>query len=138
LQIGDGACVTVIDKKTAKIFVPEDERLVFGFTTSLCDSDAIGNFRHYFSEISERKPVPSGLIVSSDGIVDSYEADSFLDFNCKILNLFTSQNSASEEIETLLPHISEKGSKDDVSIAGTYFKPDNDAKSMGDATWSSS
>jgi len=127
LQIGDGACVTVIDTETAKILVPEDERLVFGFTTSLCDSNAIDNFRHYFHEISEETPMPLGLIVSSDGLVDSYESDVFLGFNCKMLNTFSSQDITSEEIETFLLSISEKGSKDDISVAGIYFKPDDTA-----------
>ncbi|MCL2134512.1 MAG: protein phosphatase 2C domain-containing protein [Candidatus Bathyarchaeota archaeon] len=121
LQIGDGACVTIIDKDVAKIFVPEDERLVFNFVTSLCDSDAIGNFRYYFSEINEEKPMPLGIIVSSDGVVNSFKEDSFLDFNCKILNLFISQKNASEKVEKFLPILSEKGSKDDASIAGIYF-----------------
>lgn len=117
-QIGDGACVTVIDKENAKIFIPDDDRLIFGVTTSLCDSNAIDNFRHYFGE--ERL---SGIIVSSDGVVDSFKENKFLNFNCSILNLFISEgnDSAMEEIETMLPVISGKGSKDDVSIAGVYF-----------------
>jgi len=122
LQTGDGACVTITNKNTAEIFVPKDDRLIFNFVTSLCDADAIGNFRYYFSEINKEKQPPLGIIITSDGVVNSFKEDHFLDFNCKTLNLFTTQENASEEIQKFLPILTEKGSKDDVSIAGIYFK----------------
>ena len=119
LQVGDGACVTIINEKTAESFIPDDDRLVFSFTTSLCDSDAIENFRHYFGE-----KMPMGIIVSSDGVSNSFKEGRFLNFNCSVLNLFVSKDNAAalEEVKALLPVISEKGSKDDVSIAGIYFE----------------
>jgi len=122
LQTGDGACVTITNKNNAEIFIPTDDRLIFNFVTSLCDSDAIGNFRYYFSEINNEKNPPLGIIISSDGVVNSFKEDKFLEFNCKTLNLFTTQENASEEIKKFLPLLSKKGSKDDVSIAGIYFK----------------
>jgi serine/threonine protein phosphatase PrpC len=119
LQIGDGDCVTVNNDETAAVLIDGDERLVFGFTTSLCDSDANENFRHYFAEIKEERP--RGIIISTDGVADSFTPDGFLKFSVKTLNLFISQDNALEELEKFLPELSAKGSKDDVSIAGIYY-----------------
>jgi len=126
LQTGDGSCVTVFDKENAKIFVPDDDRLAFNFTTSLCDSDAAGNFRHYFSRINEEKPMPLGIIVSTDGVSNSFEEVSFLSFNNKVLELLRTRDDALREIETFLPELSEKGSRDDVSIAAVYVELNSD------------
>ena len=101
--------------------MPEDEKCAFGFTTSLCDSNAIENFRHYFCEINQENPQPLGVIVSTDGVADAYDEKTFLNFNCKTINLFKSQENALDEIKKLLPILSEKGTRDDVSISGVYF-----------------
>ena len=116
IQIGDGECVAVNGDESTNICIPGDDRLVFGYTTSLCDSNANENFRHYFSEGK-----PKGIIVSTDGVVDSFTEDGFENFNIKTLNLFMSQENALEQMEKFLPELSEKGSKDDVSIAGVFY-----------------
>ena len=116
VQIGDGACVTVTDGENAGILIPEDDRLMFGFTTSLCDADANENFRHYFGG-----SMPKAIILSTDGVADSFTPEGFLKFTVKSINLFISQENALEELEKFLPELSAKGSKDDVSIAGIYY-----------------
>ncbi len=116
IQIGDGLCV-VLDE-SGKIILPieEDERLEFGRTTSLCDSDAVKNFReaYGFTEIE-------GLTVATDGVVDSFEPEKYLQFNRDLydkFNLFPT--SAETELDKFLPELSERGSRDDVSIAGIF------------------
>lgn len=121
IQIGDGECITILDDENAEIFIEPDDRLVFGFTTSLCDSNANENFRHYFSKISEENPKPRAIIVSTDGIADSFTPEGFLKFNTEIFKNFVSQDNTLEELEKYLPELSAKGSKDDVSIAGIYW-----------------
>jgi hypothetical protein len=71
VQIGDG-CAVVIDADDSP-FIPvklEDERLSFGRTTSLCDLDAIDNFREAFGFA----PI-QGLTVATDGVADSFEPE---------------------------------------------------------------
>jgi serine/threonine protein phosphatase PrpC len=116
IQIGDGLCVVLENEE--KIFspIPEDERLAFGRTTSLCDNDAINNFResYGFSPIM-------GLTVATDGLADSFEPDKYLQFNKELYEKFSHFPVRAEtELQEFLPKISERGSRDDISIAGIF------------------
>lgn len=118
LKIGDGACV-MINKNNEPIIHSEleDERLGFGITSSLCDSVAIENFRHFYTE-----DVPLAIILSTDGITDSYASMDFLSFNAKIFNsLQMDFESASRDLIDWLPTLSEKGSRDDMSISAVFI-----------------
>jgi len=116
IHIGDGLC-TVLENEE-KIFCPiqEDERLAFGRTTSLCDNDSINNFResYGFSQIM-------GLTVATDGMADSFEPDKYLQFNKELYEKFSHFPVRAEtELKDFLPKISERGSRDDISIAGIF------------------
>ena len=116
IHIGDGLCVVLENEE--KIYNPlqADERLAFGRTTSLCDMDSIGNFREGFgfSQIS-------GLTVATDGMADSFEPDKYLQFNRELYNKFSQFPVRTEvELKDFLPKISERGSRDDISIAGIF------------------
>jgi serine/threonine protein phosphatase PrpC len=67
LQIGDGSCVVVDDAVGFSHPVPIDDRCFLNTTTSLCDKDAIDEFRHYFSAA-----LPAAVLIGSDGIDDCF------------------------------------------------------------------
>jgi len=116
IQIGDGLCVVLENEESIITPIEEDERLAFGRTTSLCDNDAIKNFRESFgfSKID-------GFTVATDGMADSFEPQKYLQFNKELYDNFTTiPDKAQTELETFLPTLSERGSRDDVSIAGIF------------------
>ena len=116
LHIGDGLCVVLENEENAYCPIKGDERLAFGRTTSLCDMDSIGNFResYGFSQIM-------GLTVATDGMADSFEPDKYLQFNKELYGKFTLFPASTEaELKNFLPKISERGSRDDISIAGIF------------------
>jgi len=116
LHIGDGLCVVLENEEKIYCPIQEDERLAFGRTTSLCDNDAIHNFResYGFSAIM-------GLTVATDGMADSFEPDKYLRFNKELYDKFSHFPVRAEaELKEFLPEISERGSRDDVSIAGIF------------------
>lgn len=125
-QIGDGACVFFDAEANPEIPAAlEDSRLGFGLTTSLCDSNAIDNFRHHFKDASEG--LPKAIFLYTDGIVDSYEPTSFLEaFNRKVLaEMRKDRKEAKAALTSWLPQLSEQGSQDDVSMAGIYTLDDS-------------
>jgi serine/threonine protein phosphatase PrpC len=121
IQIGDGLCVTLqkdgIAELTAKMPIPGDERLAFGRTTSLCDTEAIKNFRESFGLAKIR-----GITVATDGVVDSFEQDKYLQFNRELYEKFKqySHEKVKEDLQAFLPELSRRGSGDDVAIAGIF------------------
>ncbi|MDR2560287.1 MAG: protein phosphatase 2C domain-containing protein [Holophagales bacterium] len=116
LQMGDGNCVIVDDGGAFLQPLPEDERCFLNITTSICDTDAINSFRHYFSQNH-----PCAAIIGTDGITDSFAGDKGLyNFYRLVLTSFSQNDNDNEESEKLadyLPRLSQKGSGDDVSIA---------------------
>jgi hypothetical protein len=121
LQIGDGKCVC-LDADGLPFFPPEleDESLAGGRTTSLCDSNAAGHFRHVFGFDLIR-----GITVASDGVSDSFIPEDYLKLHSRLLNDFTKDaKQAREGLQKSIPVWSSKGSRDDVSMAGMFYKPD--------------
>jgi len=116
IQIGDGLCVVLENEENIITPIEEDERLAFGRTTSLCDNDAIKNFRESFGFTKI-----DGLTVTTDGIADSFEPEKYLQFNKELYENFTiTPDKAQSELKAFLPELSERGSRDDVSIAGIF------------------
>jgi serine/threonine protein phosphatase PrpC len=117
-QTGDGACVLIDrDGKASRPAELRDDRLEFGLTTSLCDSAAIENFRFYFS----RENLPEAVFLSTDGVTDSYTGEAFLEFNGKVLMQMRAEREAAEkELADWLPRLSERGSRDDMTLAGVF------------------
>jgi hypothetical protein len=116
IHIGDGLCVVLGNEEKIYCPIQEDERLAFGRTTSLCDNDAVNNFResYGFSPIM-------GVTVATDGMADSFEPDKYLRFNKELYDKFSHFPAQTEaELQDFLPKISERGSRDDVSIAGIF------------------
>ena len=110
LQIGDGN-FCALDNGEMISPVPEDAKLVGNLTTSLCDSDAISSFRWFYREGNF-----SGLVLSSDGLINSFLNESdFYSFGKRVLNAV-----ASGSTNALAEHLkmrSRCGSRDDISVA---------------------
>jgi hypothetical protein len=116
IQIGDGLSVILENDGNATLPIPEDERLAFGRTTSLCDSDAIQNFREAFGLTSIK-----GITVATDGVADSFEPEKYLQFNIELYEKFSHfQVKANDDLIEFLPELSKRGSGDDVAIAGVF------------------
>lgn len=120
IQIGDGLCIIITKKNTAQIAMPLDDQLSFGKTTSLCNPDAFKNFKHILGMEGIL-----GITVATDGVVDSFEPEKYLNFNIDLRNKFIAfPQKAGEDLPAFLVHLSEIGSRDDVAIAGIFKKPE--------------
>jgi serine/threonine protein phosphatase PrpC len=111
IQIGDGRLITS-HKGAFYAPIPEDDRCVFNFTTSLCADDAILSFRHYAGA-----HLPDAVFLVTDGVVNSFNNDDAL---YSLLQRFLASKDV-KELEEFLPVLSKKGSGDDVSAAGIIF-----------------
>lgn len=117
IQIGDGLTFALDEDGRDFYPVPEDKSLGFGYTTSLCSSNAAGSFRHAFGFSRLR-----ALVVCSDGVADSFAKDSFGDFIRKIRANIAEYGAEAvqKELEEFFPRLSERGSCDDVSMGGMF------------------
>lgn len=116
LQIGDGKCVCISQDGSMSEPIPWDEDCQANITTSICDSEAIEEFRYYFT-----KECPIATLIGTDGIDDSYaNAEEMYVLYRSILTIFAEhgRETGEAEIQAFLPGLSRKGSGDDVSIAG--------------------
>ena len=123
-HIGDGKCVRFSSTEDGGLSsdqpIPWDERCFLNKTTSLCDSDAIREFRYCYEGDGK---FPLAVFLGSDGIDDSYgDGDNLVNFYMEIYKqlAMTSQNDVMETLDKELPLISQKGSKDDMSVACVY------------------
>ncbi len=110
LQIGDGNFCALNGGEM--IFpMPEDAKLVGNLTTSLCDNDAIGNFRYFYREGGY-----SGVMLSSDGLINSFVKESdYLKFGHRVLTAVA--DGTASQLGEHLKMRSRCGSRDDISIA---------------------
>lgn len=116
MQIGDGKCVCISQDGSMYEPIPWDEDCQANITTSICDSEAIEEFRYCFM-----KKCPVATLMGTDGIDDSYaNAEEMYVLYRSILAIFAEhgRETGESEIQTFLPGLSRKGSGDDVSIAG--------------------
>lgn len=116
LQIGDGKCICISKDGSMYEPIPWDEDCQANVTTSICDSDAIDEFRYCFMQ-----ECPVATLMGTDGIDDSYaNTEELYVLYRSILAIFAEHGReiGENEVETFLPGLSRKGSGDDVSIAG--------------------
>jgi len=119
IQIGDGKCVVINRDNGVSQPVPWDERCFLNRTTSLCDEDVGSLFRHFY-----RETPPRAVFLGSDGIDDSFPVNEnekhLARFYRSIFDNFVREGLKNGEIQLreMLPLFTQKGSGDDVSIAG--------------------
>lgn len=115
IQIGDGKCVAFDEAGICTQPIPWDEKCFLNKTTSICGSDALRDYRHFYSE-----KIPTAVFMGSDGIDDSFKnEEDMYDFYKTILYAFSISDytQAVDELKAYLPRLSKEGSADDVSIA---------------------
>lgn len=122
-HLGDGKCISMRvenEKLVCEQPIPWDERCFLNKTTSLCDSNALEEFRYCYQGNGE---FPLAMFLGSDGMDDSY-GDGFNLYNFYIqlfkLIIRNGKERTHKELVKTLPIISEKGSKDDMSVASIY------------------
>lgn len=124
IKLGDGnANVVQYDGEVYSPTALEDSQLEFNLTTSLCQTDAVNEFKHVLVTTDKKTPV-NGIILTTDGIINcfrSVEAYQSLIKNIYRAYLETENEKDIEkarlELRDGLNQLSEKGSGDDLSVA---------------------
>lgn len=115
IHIGDGKCIAVNPEGKFLQPIPWDKKCFLNSTTSICDTDAINNFRHFYSE-----KLPYAVFLGSDGIDGCFNSTEQLkNFYKTVLYSFANEefDTAVSELCDYLPRLSAKGSGDDMSVA---------------------
>jgi serine/threonine protein phosphatase PrpC len=120
LQIGDGRTMVLSTDGEWSEPVPWDERCFLNATTSMCDTDAAEEFRHFYSD-----RLPAAIFLCTDGVSESYRERSDL---CRIFDQLSrvlasqSKFNGKRVVDKLLPDVSESGNRDDASLSCIYSK----------------
>lgn len=119
-QIGDGTCVVLQQDGRFSTPVPADSENFLNVTTSLCDDKANLKIRHVVLDTA-----PAAIFLSTDGLDDCYSyyqneeflykfyADVVID---NMIN-YGYHDTEKEIVESLLPGMTARGSRDDISLA---------------------
>ena len=120
-HLGDGKCVSFHQEGDLwQMPIPWDERCFLNKTTSLCDSNAINEFRYCYEGDGK---FPMAVFLGSDGMDDSFGEDSNLvNFYIQVVKMLVKEGKEAtiKSIESDLPQLSKIGSKDDMSVAFIY------------------
>ena len=120
-HLGDGKCVSFHQEGDLwQMPIPWDERCFLNKTTSLCDADAINEFRYCYEGDGK---FPMAVFLGSDGMDDSFGEDTNLvNFYIQVIKMLVTEglDETVKSIESDLPQLSKIGSKDDMSIAFIY------------------
>lgn len=119
-HLGDGKCITFQQEPLWSFPIPWDERCFLNKTTSLCDSNAINEFRYCYEGDGF---FPMAVFLGSDGMDDSFGEDSNLvNFYIQVVKMLVTEgkDATIASIESELPQLSKIGSKDDMSVAFIY------------------
>lgn len=103
--------------------LPIDEKCVLNQTTSMCDSNALGEMRHYYVSAYDGI-LPDEIFLCTDGIANSfagrsqlYSFYSMISENMREASDEEERDSALCDLWDFIGRLSQKGSGDDVSIA---------------------
>jgi hypothetical protein len=119
-HIGDGKIVSLQKNPVFMEPVPWDDRCFLNRTTSLCDSNALDEFRYCYCGDGS---FPDAVFLGSDGMDDSFgETQNLAEFYVKIAELIASNATEKvlDDIKDTLPNLSRKGSQDDMSLAVVF------------------
>ena len=119
-HLGDGKCISFQQEPLWSFPIPWDERCFLNKTTSLCDSNAINEFRYCYEGDGY---FPMAVFLGSDGMDDSFGEDpNLVNFYIQIVKMLVNEGrgATTASIESDLPQLSKIGSKDDMSVAFLY------------------
>lgn len=119
-HLGDGKCISFQQDPFWHEPIPWDERCFLNKTTSICDSNAINEFRYCYEGDGH---YPMAVFLGSDGMDDSFGEDANLvNFYIQVVKMLVTDGlkATVRSIEEDLPQLSKIGSKDDMSVAFVY------------------
>ena len=119
-HLGDGKMISFDQDAQWKEPVLWDDRCFLNKTTSICDSDALNEFRYTYQGDGG---FPIAVFLGSDGMDDSFgEETNLVNFYVKVAkSLVTNGHDATfADIQDTLPVLSKRGSQDDMSVACVY------------------
>ena len=119
LQQGDGRCVLFSGSGEVSQPIPWDDSCFANVTTSMCDENAIDEFRFYVQYLQQNPVV--ACIAGTDGVEDSFYSLDQMDGFYRDLVIEAGETSVRESMDQLnkrLPEFSATGSGDDVTICG--------------------
>lgn len=129
IQIGDGKFVMLPEGGKWCQPIPWDDRCILNFTTSLCDENALSEFR-----CTMGTRMPQAVFLSSDGIDSTFEdGDLLYNFLGRILDTACNEGrrKVCADLPQALSHFSEIGSKDDMSVAAVINRNSSKEKTVG-------
>ncbi|HEV3220125.1 MAG TPA: PP2C family serine/threonine-protein phosphatase [Candidatus Acidoferrales bacterium] len=132
MQIGDGDILFVDDSGATTRPVPPDPRLIANQTTSLCQPEAVRDFRLHIEAPLVR--APALVLVSTDGYANSFRSDAdFLQIGADFLAMARARglDGVAERLPGILREASEKGSGDDVTF-GIMRREDGEEDDMAE------
>jgi hypothetical protein len=147
LQIGDGKLTAFYPDSSYDQPIPWDDKCNLNITTSICDDDAAERARVYvkkrgsyaasvdamgiIKKLEDNRSMPSVVFLNSDGVDDSFPIDENMNHMAKkfyypVLRMFIENEAdpakgwkaAIKELADYLPNLSNRGSGDDISVAG--------------------
>ncbi len=119
-HLGDGKMISFDEEAQWKEPVLWDENCFLNRTTSICDTDALNEFRYTYQGDGG---FPIAVFLGSDGMDDSFgEENNLVNFYVKVAkSLVTNGHDATfADIQDSLPVLSKRGSQDDMSVACLY------------------
>ncbi len=115
LRCGDGECVAMDERGNISRPIPWNEKCDVNVTTSLCDEDALDEFRWVW--LAE----PAAAIwIGTDGVDNSYPCPEDLDefyANLSTRALEQGCDHVVQELRQFLPVLTQRCSQDDISVA---------------------
>ena len=124
-KVGDSDILMSFDEEYLKP-IPDDPQCYENVTTSLCDDSVVKEF--CFPEKKYLERVPKTVFCSSDGVANSFTDEDFLkkfytklQFSCDE----DGPDKTKSEVKDTLPMLGEKGSGDDISLAGIISYDDS-------------
>ena len=122
-QIGDGVCIAFLENAEVFYPIPADERFTGSKTASICNYDALDNFRYSYGNTQ----TPVAVFVGSDGLdgvfgtVDEVSLPLLENWYENVVKMFSKYGfeNTINEIHRSLPILTAKGiTKDDMSLSG--------------------
>ncbi len=119
-HLGDGKMISFDREAQWKEPVLWDDRCFLNKTTSICDSDALNEFRYTYQGDGG---FPVAIFLGSDGMDDSFgEETNLVNFYVRVAKSLVKDgfDATFADIKETLPLLSKRGSQDDMSIACVY------------------
>lgn len=113
--LGDGGFVVLGGDK--ELYIPlEDKNSHANYTSSLCNTDAIHFFEHWYTTETVK-----ALFVSTDGLFKSFASEEdFLKYHGLLSHMFHDTEKMQKSLKRNFEKRTREGSGDDISIAFVY------------------